>query len=304
MVERVLNQTMTLSNGVEIPVLGLGVWKSSNTEASNAVQSAISNGYRLIDTAKQYGNQPGVGAGIQKALKDNHLNRKDLFITTKVYNGDQGYESTLRAFEEQLKELRLTYLDLYLIHWPVDGKYIDTWRAMEKLYREGRVRAIGVSNFDISRLQDLLDHTDIMPQVNQMEFNPLVQEAELISYMNAIGMSMEAWSPLGGGQALNDPTILEIAQKHDKTSAQVILRFDYQMGLITIPKSIHEERIIANTMLDDFELSEAEMLAIQRLNQEKRSLWYEDFAWHTPHRQEAFTDSVDNWDDRSEYLPK
>ncbi|CAH1851498.1 aldo/keto reductase [Convivina praedatoris] len=304
MVERVLNQTMTLSNGVEIPVLGLGVWKSSNTEASDAVQSAIRNGYRLIDTAKQYGNQPGVGVGIQKALKDNHLNRKDLFITTKVYNGDQGYESTLRAFEEQLKELRLTYLDLYLIHWPVDGKYIDTWRAMEKLYREGRVRAIGVSNFDISCLQDLLDHTDIMPQVNQMEFNPLVQEEELIGYMNAIGMSMEAWSPLGGGQALNNPTILEIAQKHDKTSAQVILRFNYQMGLITIPKSVHEERIIANTMLDDFELSESEMLAIQQLNQEKRSLWYEDFAWHTPHRQQAFADSVDSWDDRSEYLPK
>lgn len=149
----ILQETTTLANGVEMPVFGLGVWKSSNAEAAKSVQTAIKNGYRLIDTAKQYGNQPGVGYGIQQALKDNHLNRKDLFITTKVFNGDQGYEKTLAAFEEQLKQLRLTYLDLLLIHWPVDGKYVDTWHALEKLYHEGKVRAIGISNFNEEKIK-------------------------------------------------------------------------------------------------------------------------------------------------------
>ncbi|CAK8053981.1 aldo/keto reductase [Eupransor demetentiae] len=299
---KILSETTRLSNGVDMPVMGMGVWKSSNTDACNAVRAGIKHGYRLIDTAKQYGNQPGVGVGIQKALAENNLNRKDLFITTKVFNGDQGYQSTLDAFEEQLKQLRLTYVDLYLIHWPVDGKYIDTWRAMEKLYHEGKVRAIGISNFDEERIQDLLDHTQIMPQVNQMEFNPLVQEKDIMAKMNSIGMTMEAWSPLGGGEALSDPAVQAIAKDHGKTAAQVILRFDYQMGVITIPKSIHEERLVENSQIDDFELSAAEMDQIKALNKEKRSLWYDKFQWHTPHTDDAVSDAVDHWDDVKDFL--
>ncbi|WP_275936581.1 aldo/keto reductase, partial [Fructobacillus ficulneus] len=300
----ILQETTKLANGVEMPVFGLGVWKSSNKEAADSVQTAIKHGYRLIDTAKQYGNQPGVGYGIQQALKDNHLNRKDLFITTKIFNGDQGYESALAAFEEQLKELRLTYLDLLLIHWPVDGKYVDTWRALEKLYHEGKVRAIGVSNFDESKLKDVLASSTVMPQVNQMEFNPLVQEDGLFEYMNGLGMAMEAWGPLGGGEALSNKMVQEIAQNHDKSAAQVILRFDYQMGAITIPKSAHEERIVANSQIDDFVLSDAEMAAIQELNQEKRSIWYPAFAWHAGSEETGVKDQVSYWDDVDEYLNK
>jgi diketogulonate reductase-like aldo/keto reductase len=304
MEKSILQETTKLANGVEMPVFGLGVWKSSNKEAADSVQVAIKNGYRLIDTAKQYGNQPGVGYGIQQALKDNRLNRKDLFITTKVFNGDQGYETTLKAFEEQLKQLRLTYLDLLLIHWPVDGKYVDTWHAVEKLYREGKVRAIGISNFNEEKIQELLEAGTVMPQVNQMEFNPLVQEESLFTYMNGIGMAMEAWGPLGGGEALSNPAVEKIAQAHDKSVAQVILRFDYQMGAITIPKSAHEERIIANSQIDDFVLSPDEVAEIKALNQEKHSIWYPSFAWHKGSETTGVKDEVSHWDDVEEYMNK
>ncbi|MDF7626780.1 aldo/keto reductase [Lactobacillaceae bacterium L1_55_11] len=301
MTERILDQDTTLSNGVQIPKLGMGVWKSSNAQADQAVQTALANGYRLIDTAKQYGNQLGVGAGLKKSFANSNLNRKDIFVTTKVFNGDQGYDSTLHAFEQQLKDLQLQYVDMYLIHWPVDGKYLDTWKAMERLYKDGKIRAIGISNFDIERMQDVLDHAEIMPQVNQMEFNPLVQEKDIYQFMREVGMTMEAWGPLGGGQAINDPVIQELAKKHQKTPAQIILRFDVQMGVVTIPKSIHDERIIANSQLDGFELSPEDMAAIQQLDRNQRSLWYEDFTWHTPHKDSAAPDEVSQWDDNQEY---
>ncbi|MDF7637101.1 aldo/keto reductase [Leuconostocaceae bacterium ESL0958] len=303
MANKILQESTKLANGVAMPVFGLGVWKSSNAEAANSVQVAIKNGYRMIDTAKQYGNQAGVGYGIQKALKDNHLNRKDLFITTKVFNGDQGYQSTLDNFEQQMKELRLTYLDLLLVHWPVDATYVDTWRALEKLYKDGRVRAIGVSNFDEEKLETVLAAGTVMPHVNQMEFNPLIQEEKLFDYMNGLGIAMEAWSPLGGGEALSDPAVTAIAERHNKTAAQVILRFDYQMGAITIPKSAHEERIIANSQIDDFDLSDEEMAAIKALNQEKHSIWYDTFAWHKG-VENGVKDEVSTWDDHDEYMNK
>ncbi|MCO0831618.1 aldo/keto reductase [Fructobacillus sp. W13] len=304
MTSKILQETTKLSNGVQMPVFGLGVWKSSNKEAAESVQTAIKNGYRMIDTAKQYGNEAGVGYGIQKALVDNHLNRKDLFVTTKIFNGDQGFESTLENFNEQLDALRLSYVDLLLIHWPVEGKYVDTWLALEELYNSGKVRAIGVSNFDEANLADIENLGGLMPHVNQMEFNPLIQEEHLLNKMNGLGVAMEAWSPLGGGEALSNPDIQAIADKHGKSTAQTILRFDYQMGVITIPKSAHEERIIANSEIDDFALSEDEMATIKGLNQEKHTIWHQDFAWHKGSEETGVKDEVSSWPDYDEYLTK
>lgn len=289
-----LVQTTTLNNGVEMPRLGLGVWKTNNTNAKESVKESIIKGYHLIDTAKQYGNETGVGEGIKEGLAATGKNRKDLFVTTKVFNGDQGYQSTLDALNGTLKRLDLTYIDLYLMHWPVDGKYLDTWKAMEKLYHQGKVRAIGVSNFDNDRLQDLLNHCEIVPAVNQMEFNPINQEKDIMAFNSHAGIQLEAWSPLGGGEALNNPTIKQIADKYNKSVAQVILRWDWQKGVVTIPKSSHEERIIQNSDIFDFELSDQDIQAIDALDQAKRSLWYPDFEWHTTGQM---TDTVDQWDD-------
>ncbi|MBM7616722.1 diketogulonate reductase-like aldo/keto reductase [Weissella uvarum] len=296
MVEESLETTVRLNNGVEMPRLGLGVWKTNNTNAKESVSSAIQQGYRLIDTAKQYGNETGVGEGIREGLEKTGLDRKDLFITTKVFNGDQGYQSTLDKFEGSLKRLQLDYVDLLLIHWPVDGKYLDTWKAMEKLYHDGKVRAIGVSNFDVERLQNLLDHAEVKPVINQMEFNPLQQEKEILNFAQEQGIQLEAWSPLGGGAALNNPTIQKIADAHNKSTAQVIIRWDWQRGIVTIPKSAHPERIAQNSDIFDFSLSDDEVQAINDLDENKASIWYQDFGWYEPNGG-VDTGSVDKWDD-------
>ncbi|MNW25958.1 Glyoxal reductase [compost metagenome] len=263
-----LQDTVTLNNGVKMPWFGLGVWKvEDGQEVVDTVKYAIQSGYRSIDTARGYNNEEGVGQGI----RESGVPREDLFITTKLFNKDQGYESTLEAFEGSMTRLGLEVLDLYLIHWPVKGKYKDTWRAMEKLYKEGRIRAIGVSNFQIHHLQDLMSSSEIVPAVNQVEFHPQLTQVELRRFCKELGIQLEAWSPLGGGALLDNSTLKDIAAKYGKSAAQVILRWDLQHGVITIPKSVHEERIRANADIFDFELTPVDMAQIDALNEDKRT---------------------------------
>jgi Aldo/keto reductases, related to diketogulonate reductase len=290
-----LDSTVTLNNGVKMPQLGMGVWKVNNTGAAQSVEWALKHGYKAIDTAKQYGNEVGVGKGLQKGFADNGLKREDIFLTTKIFNGDQGYQSTLDNFEGQLKNLQTDYVDLLLIHWPVNGTYLETWRALETIYKEGKARAIGVSNFNIERLQDVLKHASIKPAVNQMEFNPLCQEVDIKNFCDENGIYLEAWSPLGGGSVLKDPRLQKIADKYNKSVAQVILRWDLQRGVITIPKSVHEERIVQNADVYDFELSEDDIKEINGLDTDKRSLWYGDFFWSG--NPDGYKDSVEDWKD-------
>ncbi|AKP67950.1 aldo/keto reductase [Companilactobacillus ginsenosidimutans] len=290
-----LDSTITLNNGVKMPRLGMGVWKINNAGASQSVQWAIKHGYRAIDTAKQYGNEAGVGQGLTKGLADNNMKREDIFLTTKIFNGDQGYESTLEAFEDQLKRLQTDYVDLLLIHWPVDGKYLDTWRALEKIYHEGKARAIGVSNFNITRLKTILKNGSVKPTINQMEFHPLCQEEDIRNYCEQRNIQFEAWSPLGGGKVLNDERLKKIAAKYNKSVAQIILRWDLQQNVITIPKSVHEERLIQNTQIFDFELSNEDVQEINTYDNEARDLWYSGFYWHG--NPTGMKDSVKQWND-------
>jgi diketogulonate reductase-like aldo/keto reductase len=262
-----VQDTTTLFNGVKMPWLGFGVFKvKDGEEVVDAVKTAIQAGYRSIDTAKAYNNETGVAQGI----RESGIAREDLFITTKVWNGDQGYESTLAAFEASMERLELEYLDLYLIHWPVKGKYKDTWRALEKLHKEGRIRAIGVSNFQIHHLEDLMTDATIKPAVNQVELHPLLIQTELREYCSKHQIQIEAWSPLGQGHLLEHPLLLEIAAKYSKSPAQVILRWDLQNGIVTIPKSVTPQRIRDNADLFDFELTTEEIERINQLNEDKR----------------------------------
>ncbi|MFD0672174.1 aldo/keto reductase [Cohnella sp. GCM10027633] len=266
-----LHGTTTLANGVKMPWLGLGVFKvEEGAELVDAIRAAVRFGYRSIDTAAIYGNEASVGEGIRQALKDNGLSREDLFVTSKAWNSDLGYESTLAAYETSLAKLGLEYLDLYLIHWPVAGKYKEAWRALEKLYNDGRVRAIGVSNFHVHHLKDLMGGAEIKPMVDQVEFHPLLAQRELLAYTREQGIQFEAWSPLMQGELLNDPTLQAIADRHGKSVAQVILRWDLQHGVVTIPKSTKEARIIENGSLFDFELTQAEMGEIDAMNRDRR----------------------------------
>ncbi|APH66164.1 glyoxal/methylglyoxal reductase [Bacillus spizizenii] len=262
-----LKDTVKLHNGVEMPWFGLGVFKVENgSEATESVKAAIKNGYRSIDTAAIYKNEEGVGIGI----KESGVAREELFITSKVWNEDQGYETTLAAFEKSLERLQLDYLDLYLIHWPGKDKYKDTWRALEKLYKDGKIRAIGVSNFQVHHLEELLKDAEIKPMVNQVEFHPRLTQKELRDYCKEQGIQLEAWSPLMQGQLLDNEVLTQIAEKHNKSVAQVILRWDLQHEVVTIPKSIKEHRIIENADIFDFELSQEDMDKIDALNKDER----------------------------------
>ncbi|WP_308636882.1 aldo/keto reductase [Paenibacillus silvisoli] len=263
--------TVTLQNGVKMPLLGLGVWKVE--EGATVVQSvkwAIAHGYRSIDTAAIYQNERGVGQGIREAMQENGLTRDQLFVTSKLWNSDQGYESAIAAYETSLEKLGLDYLDLYLIHWPVKGKYNDAWRALEKLYQDGRVKAIGVSNFHVHHLEDVMGNATIKPMVDQVEFHPRLAQPELRLFTKEHGIVLEAWSPLMQGELLGEPLLADIAAKYGKSVAQIILRWDLQHGVVTIPKSTNEKRIIENASLYDFELSTEDMARIDGLNENRR----------------------------------
>ncbi|MBB6634393.1 aldo/keto reductase [Cohnella thailandensis] len=266
-----IQDTVTLINGVSMPRLGIGVFQvEEGRDLVEALKAAVRHGYRSIDTAAIYQNETSVGQGIREALAESGLKREDLFITSKVWNSDLGYEATLAAYEASLKRLGLDYLDLYLIHWPVQGKYKEAWRALETLYKNGRVLAIGVSNFQVHHLQDLMRNAETKPAINQVELHPRLTQEELRAFCKEQGIQVEAWSPLMQGQLLDQPDLKAIAEKHGKSVAQVILRWDLQHGIVTIPKSIREPRIVENASVYDFELSPEEMKAIDALNENRR----------------------------------
>lgn len=250
-----------------MPWLGLGVWKAEEgTEVEQAVQSALRLGYRSIDTAAVYGNEVGVG----KAIQQSGVPREEIFLTTKVWNSDQGFESTLAAFEESRKKLDVEYVDLYLVHWPVNGKYKETWKALEKLYKEGWVRAVGVSNFQVHHLQDLIADSEMKPMVNQVEFHPYLNQKELRAYCQQEQIQLEAWSPLMQGKVGEEPTIVQLAEKYGKTPAQIVLRWDLQHGVVTIPKSVKEHRIKENADVFDFKLTTQDMELLDALDRQHR----------------------------------
>lgn len=266
-----LQDTVTLHNGVKMPWLGLGVFKvEEGPELVNAVKTAIVKGYRSIDTAAIYENEEGVGEGIRQGLKEAGLSREDIFVTSKVWNADLGYEETLAAYETSLQKLGLEYLDLYLIHWPVEGKYKEAWKALETLYKEEKVRAVGVSNFQIHHLEDLMKDGEVKPVINQVEYHPRLTQKELHAFCQKHDIQLEAWSPLMQGELLDNDVLKEIAEKHGKSVAQIILRWDLQNGVITIPKSTKEHRIVENSSVFDFELDAEDVSKINELNQNHR----------------------------------
>lgn len=256
-----------------MPKVGLGTFRiGNNNECQQAVQYAIEQGYRSIDTAKVYGNEEKVGAGIKAAMTSTGLSREDLFITSKLYFEDFGRENVAQAYEQSLKKLGLDYLDLYLVHWPGkdEAVMIDTWKGMEDLYKDNKVYSIGVSNFDVNHLEALLAQVSIKPMINQVEYHPKFTQNELRTYLKAQHIPMESWSPLQNGQLLNNQTIQQIAHEVSKSPAQVIIRWNIQHGVVVIPKSITSSRITENIQVFDFELSCAQMARIDQLNQEKR----------------------------------
>jgi 2,5-diketo-D-gluconate reductase A len=262
-------QVCTLNNGVAMPQLGLGVWQVSDAGAEAAVAHAVEIGYRSVDTATLYGNEAGVG----RAVRSSGVPRDDLFVTTKLWNTDHGYDQALRAFDTSLERLGMDYVDLYLIHWPMPAvdRYVDTWKALEKIYADGRARAIGVSNFTVETLGRLLAEAEVVPAVNQVELHPYLQQAELRRAHAEHGIATEAWSPLGkGGDLLDDPVLGEIARQHGRSVAQVALRWNIQRGTVVIPKSVRPERMAENFDVFDFELSPQEMDRISGLDRRGR----------------------------------
>ncbi|GGF01531.1 aldo/keto reductase [Mycetocola zhadangensis] len=258
-----------LSDGHTIPQVGFGVYKIPRERTADAVSTALEAGYRHIDTATLYANEAGVGEGIRRS----NLPREEVFVTTKVWNSDQGFDSTLRAFDTSMDLLGLDYLDLYLIHWPAPAQdlYVDTWRALERLQSEGRVRSIGVSNFHPHHLERLVNETETVPVVNQIELHPWLPQKATQEFHSAHGIRTEAWSPLARGRVLGNPTLDAIADKHGVSAAQVVLRWHVQLGNVVLPKSVTPERIAANIDVFGFELDDADLASIATLESGERT---------------------------------
>jgi len=265
-----LGSRVTLHDGNTMPVLGLGMWQAgSGKQTRNAVATALEIGYRLFDTAKLYGNERDLGT----AIRESGIPRKEIFVTTKLWNNDQGYESALQAFEKSRRELGLDYVDLYLIHWPVPGLREESWKALLKIRDEGLARSIGVSNFTIRHLEELLRGTPAPPAVNQVEFHPFLYQKDLLEFCVRQKIQLEAYSPLTRGHRLNHSVISQIASRHGRTPAQVLIRWSLQHGLVVIPKSISPDRIRENAAVFDFELKAEDMKRLDSLDESSHVAW-------------------------------
>ncbi|MBG9692158.1 glyoxal reductase [Lysinibacillus sphaericus] len=260
--------TVTLNNGLKMPLVGYGVFRVPEGEdLAEAVKTAIAKGYRSIDTAQVYRNEESVGRGIRAAIEEGLVTREELFITSKVWNDGLSYEETLAAYDSSLEKIGLDYLDLYLVHWPgIDTNYLDVYKALEKIYQDGRVRSIGVSNFHVHHLEYLLKEAKVVPVINQIEFHPHLTQEEVRAYCTDKGIQVEAWSPLMNGALLEEALIQELASKYGKTPAQIVLRYDVQHNVVTIPKTMTETRMIENLDIFDFALTDDEMTQLDALN--------------------------------------
>jgi diketogulonate reductase-like aldo/keto reductase len=269
MKELKIDTKVKLNNGVEMPVFGLGTYRTSGKETKDVVLYALEIGYRLIDTARMYENEKEVG----EAISQSGIPREELFVTTKLWNSDHGYERALKAFETSLKNLGLEYIDLYLIHWPVEGLRDDSWKALEKLLKEGKCRAIGVSNYMIRHLKELLKNSATIPAVNQVEFSPYLYLKDLLDFCVSHKIQLESYSPLTKGQKLDDPKLKSLASKYSKTPAQMLVRWALQKKVVVIPKSSKRERIKENTEVFDFSISSEDMKVLDSLNQNLHTSW-------------------------------
>jgi diketogulonate reductase-like aldo/keto reductase len=265
-----ISSDITLNNGIKIPQLGLGVYQApAGKTTERIVRYALELGYRHIDTAKIYGNETDVGIAVRKS----RINREEIFVTTKLWNTDQGFDNAVRAFENSLQRLGLSYVDLYLIHWPVKGKIVETWKAMIKILKDGKSRAIGVSNYSIDELKETLQISDIIPAVNQVEVHPFLYQKNLMDFCKNNGIQIESYSPLTRGKKLNHHLLKAISNKYGKTTAQILIRWNLQHGLVVIPKSIHENRILENSQVFDFEIEEKDMETLNSLNENLRTVF-------------------------------
>jgi methylglyoxal/glyoxal reductase len=265
-----VRSTVELRNGVKMPVLGLGVWQSApGEETRRAVAEALAAGYRHVDTARAYRNEGDVGA----AIRDAGVPRAEVFVTTKLWNADHGYDRALRAVDKSLESLGMEQVDLYLVHWPVEGLRRDTWRAMEQILADGKARAIGVSNYTIRHLDEVLGHAKVPPAVNQVEFNPFLFQRELLAHCLRLGIQLEAYGPLARAHRMDHPALQRIARKHGKTPAQVLLRWGIQHDLVVIPKSVRPERIRENADLFGFALDAEDLAALDAIDEGYRTSW-------------------------------
>lgn len=265
-----ITSTIKLNNGIEIPRLGFGVYKIPPGEKTQkSVKWALEAGYRHIDTAKYYENERDVG----KAIRESKVPREEVFVTTKLYNDDHGYESALSAFEKSFQKLNLEYIDLYLIHWPLENLRNESWKALQKIYKEGKCKAIGVSNYTIRHLKELLEFAEVIPTINQVEFNPYLYQKELLEFCSSHEIQLEAYSPLTRARKLDHPKLVKVAKKYNKTPAQMLIRWSLQHDLVVIPKSEHKERIYENADIFDFEISPEDMKKLDSFDENFRVCW-------------------------------